>query len=75
MSADIGEAHASTPLVQRVAAHIKARFSSESSGHDWHHIHRVWKLARQIAGDFAPGNKIIINLFPCFNGVSIAETF
>lgn len=50
MSADIGEAHASTPLVQRVAAHIKARFSSESSGHDWHHIHRVWKLARQIAG-------------------------
>lgn len=36
-------------LVDRVAAHIKARFLSESSGHDWHHIHRVWQLARQIA--------------------------
>jgi uncharacterized protein len=36
-------------LVSRVAADIKARFLAESSGHDWHHIHRVWQLARQIA--------------------------
>jgi uncharacterized protein len=36
-------------LVSRVAAHIKSRFLAESSGHDWHHIHRVWQLARQIA--------------------------
>ncbi|NTV11176.1 MAG: HD domain-containing protein [Zoogloea sp.] len=36
-------------LVERVAEHIKARFQSESSGHDWHHIQRVWTLARQIA--------------------------
>ena len=36
-------------LVERVAEHVKAKFSLESSGHDWHHIHRVWKLARQIA--------------------------
>ena len=35
-------------LVDRVAAHVKARFASEGSGHDWYHIHRVWKLARQI---------------------------
>ncbi len=36
-------------LVARVAEHIKARFTGESSGHDWHHIHRVWKVAHQIA--------------------------
>jgi len=36
-------------LVARVARHVKAKFLVESSGHDWHHIHRVWKLARQIA--------------------------
>ena len=36
-------------LVDRVAAHIKAKFLAESSGHDWHHIHRVWQLSRQIA--------------------------
>jgi len=36
-------------LVNRVAEHIKAKFLAESSGHDWHHINRVWKMARQIA--------------------------
>jgi len=36
-------------LVTRVAAHIKARFLAESSGHDWHHIDRVRQLARRIA--------------------------
>lgn len=36
-------------LVARVAEHIKAKFLAESSGHDWHHINRVWRLARQIA--------------------------
>lgn len=36
-------------LVERVAGRIKARFAEESSGHDWYHIERVWKLARAIA--------------------------
>ncbi|HEX6736236.1 MAG TPA: HD domain-containing protein [Azonexus sp.] len=36
-------------LVDRVAAHIKARFIEESSGHDWHHIDRVRRLSRRIA--------------------------
>lgn len=36
-------------LVACVAEHIKAKFLAESSGHDWHHINRVWRLARQIA--------------------------
>ena len=39
----------SDSLVGRVAAQVKARFLTESSGHDWQHIYRVWKLARQIA--------------------------
>ncbi|MFT3848953.1 MAG: HD domain-containing protein [Propionivibrio sp.] len=37
-----------TDLVERVAGHVKAKFAGEGSGHDWHHIHRVWRLARQI---------------------------
>jgi uncharacterized protein len=36
-------------LVGRVAEHVRARFLTESSGHDWQHIKRVWKLTRQIA--------------------------
>lgn len=38
-----------SPLVDRVAQHIKAKFDGEGSGHDWHHINRVRRLARQIA--------------------------
>lgn len=38
-----------SPLVARIADEIRHRFLAESSGHDWHHIHRVWKLARRIA--------------------------
>jgi uncharacterized protein len=40
---------APSALVERVAEHIKARFLLESSGHDWYHIERVWKLSRQLA--------------------------
>lgn len=35
-------------LIQTVAAHIRQKFEGEGSGHDWHHINRVWKLARRI---------------------------
>ena len=38
-----------TSLIDHVEEHIKARFMAESSGHDWYHINRVWKLAQYIA--------------------------
>ena len=46
-------------LVERVAEHIRARFLSESSGHDWYHIHRVWKVARQIAFQEGANQEIV----------------
>lgn len=45
-------------LVDRVAAHIKARFLAESSGHDWHHINRVWQLTRRIAAQEGADSQI-----------------
>jgi uncharacterized protein len=50
---------ASSDLVGRVAEHIRAKFASESSGHDWHHIHRVWRLARQIAANEGANQEIV----------------
>jgi uncharacterized protein len=50
---------ASSELVCRVAEHIKAKFASESSGHDWHHIHRVWKVARQIGAREAVNQEVV----------------
>jgi uncharacterized protein len=49
----------SSDLVGRVARHIKARFASESSGHDWHHIHRVWKLSRQIGTQEGANQEVV----------------
>ena len=40
---------ASNALVDRVAQHIQAKFAGEGSGHDWHHINRVRRLAKRIA--------------------------
>ena len=45
-------------LVDRVAAHIKVKFLAESSGHDWHHINRVWQLTRQIAAQEGANREI-----------------
>ena len=35
--------------INLVVEQIKTKFEGESSGHDWFHIERVWKLAKQIA--------------------------
>jgi uncharacterized protein len=48
-------------LIQIVAAHIRQQFEGEGSGHDWHHINRVWKLARRI-GQAEGANLEIVEL-------------
>lgn len=52
---------ASNLLVDRVARHIQTKFAGEGSGHDWHHINRVRRLAKQIA--FVEGaNQVVAEL-------------
>jgi len=36
-------------VVVATADHVRSRMMSDSSGHDWWHIQRVWHVARQIA--------------------------
>lgn len=36
-------------IVNKVALEMETRFKGESSGHDWWHMYRVWKLAKHIA--------------------------
>lgn len=35
-------------IIEQTAAFIRQEFSGEASGHDWHHIRRVWQTARAI---------------------------
>ena len=35
-------------IIERTAEHVRQTLSGDSSGHDWHHIARVWRNALQI---------------------------
>jgi uncharacterized protein len=35
-------------ILERAAAHVRELLAGDSSGHDWFHIERVWKMARRI---------------------------
>lgn len=39
-----------TAIIQKTADFIRREFSNDSSGHDWWHIHRVWKCALVLCG-------------------------
>ena len=36
-------------IIQETITYFKEKFSGEATGHDWFHIQRVWKLAKNIA--------------------------
>lgn len=36
-------------VIEYVVSELKREFANESTGHDWFHIERVWKNAKQIA--------------------------
>jgi len=38
-----------TDLVKKTAEYVKKTLTGESSGHDWWHIWRVWRMAERIA--------------------------
>lgn len=35
-------------LLEKTAAYVKAKMLDEYTGHDWYHIERVWRTAKQI---------------------------
>lgn len=35
-------------VIESIAKEVKRRFEGESSGHDWWHVYRVWKMAQHI---------------------------
>jgi len=36
-------------ILQRTADHVRQVFQDDSSGHDWWHVHRVWRMALRLA--------------------------
>lgn len=38
-----------TEIIEQTRAHVAEKFNAESSGHDYWHMYRVWKLSKRIA--------------------------
>lgn len=36
-------------IIDEAAAYVRSRMSEDSSGHDWYHVERVWKVTRRLA--------------------------
>jgi len=48
-------------LIAAIADQVRAQLDGESSGHDWWHIVRVWRMARRIGGSYNV-NMLVIEL-------------
>ena len=49
-------------VVRKTAEYIKKKFSGEGSGHDWWHVHRVWKTAKSIAMEEGDIDLLVVEL-------------
>jgi uncharacterized protein len=49
-------------LVLKTKKYIKSKFENDSTGHDWWHMTRVWKLAKSIAATETGANLLVVEL-------------
>lgn len=48
-------------IIEQVAEYVEQEFSEDTSGHDWWHIYRVWKMAQHI-GQAEKADMFIVEL-------------
>ena len=49
-------------LVAKTAEFVKQKFAEDSTGHDWWHLQRVWKLAKHIAAKEKNADMLVVEL-------------
>lgn len=49
-------------VIQETRDYVEEQFSGESTGHDWWHMYRVWKLAKHIASQEPSADSFIVEL-------------
>jgi len=49
-------------IIEQTEAHVKKTLKGESSGHDWWHAYRVWKMSLKIAKEERCGDLFVIQL-------------
>lgn len=51
----------SSDIIERTAIHVQKVLSGDGTGHDWWHIHRVWKIAQRI-GQAERADMLVVEL-------------
>ncbi|MBT3415924.1 MAG: HD domain-containing protein [Nitrospina sp.] len=51
-----------SPIIDKTCRFVEEKLAGDGSGHDWWHIHRVWNLAKNIAGQEEGTNLMIVEL-------------
>lgn len=49
-------------IIEKTRQHLEEMFSSESSGHDYWHMYRVWQVAKHIAANEPSADMFIVEL-------------
>lgn len=49
-------------MVGLTKSHVKQKFIEDSSGHDWWHMYRVWKMSKHIAKSEKGVNQTVVEL-------------
>jgi uncharacterized protein len=57
-------------LVEKTAEHMKSKFTDESSGHDWWHMYRVWRLSKHIAEKETGADMLVVELAALLHDIS-----
>lgn len=58
-----------TEIIQHVKEHVKGVFSADTTGHDWHHIERVYNMACYLQ-KHEGGNREIVELAALLHDIS-----
>ncbi len=49
-------------IIDQTILYLQEEFAKESTGHDWYHIERVWKMAKQIATKEGNVNMFVVEM-------------
>jgi uncharacterized protein len=49
-------------IIEKTRSYVEETFTAESTGHDWWHMYRVWKLAKHIAATEPDADPFVVEL-------------
>jgi len=55
--------------IKQIASEVRKKLEGESSGHDWWHVYRVWKMASRI-GKKEKANMLVVELAALLHDIS-----